>query len=114
MSVRLWLVKFSRNVTANCSQSIFTAPDHEHYYQSGHISVGFTSRKTKVSGNLKLENVVFTGYSVHGNSSGEPLPSEQVSCNFTKITYTYTEFDNKTGSKKGNVESAYEMGANKA
>ena len=24
----------------------------------------------------------------------------------------YTEFDNKTGSKKGNVEATYEMGAN--
>jgi type VI protein secretion system component Hcp len=51
---------------------------------------------------------------VHGNSSGEPLPSEQVSLNFTKITYTYTEYDNKTGSKKGNVECKYELGANKS
>ena len=40
------------------------------------------------------------------------MPSEQVSCNFTNITFTYTEFDNKTGSKKGNVEAKYEPGAN--
>ena len=73
-----------------------------------------TGGKTDTYLKWKLENVVFTGYSVHGNATGEPLPSEQVSCNFTKITYTYTEFDNKTGSKKGNVEAAYEMGANKA
>ena len=32
--------------------------------------------------------------------------------NFSKITYTYTEFDNQKGTKKGNVETAYEMGTN--
>jgi type VI secretion system secreted protein Hcp len=73
-----------------------------------------TGGKTETYLKWKLENVVFTGYSVHGNSTGEPLPSEQTSMNFTKITYTYTEFDNKTGSKKGNVETKYEMGANKS
>lgn len=73
-----------------------------------------TGGKTETYLKWKLENVVFTGYSVHGNSSGEPLPSEQVSMNFTKATYTYTEFDNKTGSKKGNVEAKYELGANKS
>ncbi len=73
-----------------------------------------TGGKTDTYLSWKLENVVFTGYSCHGNSSGEPLPSEQISMNFTKVTMTYTEFDNKTGSKKGNVEASYEMGANKA
>ena len=73
-----------------------------------------TGGKTDTYLKWKLENVVVTGYSCHGNSSAEPLPSEQISFNFTKITKTYTEFDNKTGSKKGNVESSYEMGANKA
>ncbi len=71
-----------------------------------------TDGKTDTYLTWKLENVIFTGYSVHGNSTGEPLPSEQVSLNFTKITYTYTEFDNKTGSKKGNVEAAYDAGEN--
>jgi type VI protein secretion system component Hcp len=42
------------------------------------------------------------------------MPSEQVSMNFTKITYTYTEFDNQKGTKKGNVETKYEVGANKS
>ena len=79
------------------------------------VLVEFTTtvnEKTETYLKWKLENVVFTGYSVHGNSSGEPLPSEQVSMNFSKITYTYTEFDSKTGSKKGNVEVAYEAGKN--
>ena len=71
-----------------------------------------TGGKTETYLQWKLENVVFTGYSVHGNSSGEPLPSEQTSMNFSKITYTYTEFDNKTGSVKGNVKTIYELGAN--
>jgi type VI secretion system secreted protein Hcp len=81
------------------------------------VTVEFTTTtggKTETYLKWALENAIFTGYSVHGNSSGEPLPSEQVSLNFTKITYTYTEFDNKTGSKKGNVEAKYEMGANKS
>jgi type VI secretion system secreted protein Hcp len=81
------------------------------------VVVEFTTTvggKTETYLKWELENVIFTGYSVHGNSSGEPLPSEQVSMNFTKITYTYTEYDNKTGSKKGNVEMKYELGANKS
>jgi type VI secretion system secreted protein Hcp len=73
-----------------------------------------TAGKTETYLKWKLENVIFTGYSVHGNSSGEPMPSEQVSMNFTKITYTYTEFDNQKGTKKGNVETKYEVGANKS
>lgn len=81
------------------------------------VTVEFTATmggKTETYLKWALENVIFTGYSVHGNASGEPLPSEQVSVNFTKITYTYTEYDNKTGAKKGNVESKYELGANKS
>ena len=81
------------------------------------VVVEFTTTvggKTETYLKWELENCIFTGYSVHGNSSGEPLPSEQVSLNFTKITYTYTEYDNKTGSKKGNVECKYEVGANKS
>jgi type VI secretion system secreted protein Hcp len=81
------------------------------------VLVEFTTTlggKTETYLKWKLENVVFTGYSVHGNSSGEPLPSEQCSMNFSKITYTYTEFDNQKGTKKGNVETKYEVGANKS
>ena len=79
------------------------------------VLVEFTTTvggKTETYLKWKLENVVFTGYSVHGNSSGEPLPSEQTSMNFSKITYTYTECDNAKGTKKGNVEVAYETGKN--
>ena len=79
------------------------------------VLVEFTTTvagKTETYLKWKLENVVFTGYSVHGNSDGVPLPSEQTSMNFSKITYTYTEFDSKKGTKKGNVEVAYEAGKN--
>lgn len=81
------------------------------------VTIEFTTTmkgKTETYLKLKLENVIFSSYSVHGNSSGEPLPSEQFSINAVKATYTYTEFDNKTGDKKGNVQAAYELGANKA
>ena len=81
------------------------------------VIVEFTTMiggKTETYLKWTLENVVFTGYSIHGNSSGEPLPSEQVSMNYSKITYTYTEFDNQKGTKKGNVETKYELGVNKS
>ena len=79
------------------------------------VTLEFTTQtggKNETYLKMDLENVIFSGYSVSGNSSGDPMPSESVSMNATKITYTYTEFDNKTGSKKGNVEAVYEMGAN--
>lgn len=81
------------------------------------VTMEFTTQtggKNETYLKLVCENVIFSGYSVSGNSSGDPMPSEQVSMNCTKITYTYTEYDNKTGSKKGNVEATYELGANKA
>lgn len=81
------------------------------------VTMEFTTQtggKNETYLKLALENVIFSGYSVSGSSSGDPMPSESVSMNATKITYTYTEFDNKTGSKKGNVEAKYEMGANQS
>jgi type VI secretion system secreted protein Hcp len=75
------------------------------------VLVEFTTQtggKTETFLKWKLENVIVTGYSIAGGSSGDQLPSEQVSMNFTKITYSYWEFDNKTGAKKGSVETSYE------
>lgn len=53
-----------------------------------------------------LENVLVSSYSMGGasssSSSGDPLPVEQLSLNFTKITYDYM----RTGSKPAEASAA--------
>jgi len=55
----------------------------------------------------KLENVIISSYSFHGNSSGSPLPSEQVTLSFTAAEWTYIVLDPDTGDNKGNVVGKY-------
>jgi len=62
----------------------------------------------------KLKNVIVTSYSFHGNSSGSPLPSEEVTLAFTEAEWTYVVVDPKTGDKKGNVPGKYTPGTGKA
>ena len=62
----------------------------------------------------KLKNVIVTSYSFHGNSSGSPLPSEQITMGFTEVEWTYVVVDPATGDKKGNVPGKYTPGAGKA
>ena len=47
----------------------------------------------------KLFDVIVSSYSFHGNSSGSPLPSEQVTLGYTKVEWTYIVIDPKTGDK---------------
>jgi len=61
----------------------------------------------------KLENVIISSYSFHGSASGNPQPSEEITMNYTKATWTYTEYDNDKGTKKGNVEGSFELGVHK-
>lgn len=55
----------------------------------------------------KLSDVIITSYSFHGNSSGSPLPSEQLTMGYTKAEWTYITVDPKTGDKKGQVPAKY-------
>lgn len=45
---------------------------------------------------LEFEDVLVSSQSFSGGSGGEPRPSESISLNFTKITYTYILPDSKT------------------
>lgn len=56
----------------------------------------------------KLANVIVSSYSFHGNSSGSPLPSEQVTLAFTGVEWTYIILDPNDGSNKGNVPGKYD------
>ena len=62
----------------------------------------------------KLKNVIVTSYSFHGNASGSPLPTEQVSLGFTEVEWNYIILDPDTGDKKGNVPAKYNPAAGKA
>lgn len=58
----------------------------------------------------KLYDVIVTSYSFHGDASGDPLPSEQVSLGYSKVDWTYVVLDPKTGDKKGDVAAMYNPG----
>lgn len=58
----------------------------------------------------KLANVVISSYSFHGNSSGEPVPSEEVTLSYTGVDWTYIILNPNTGSPDGNVPGSYQPG----
>src|SRR5690606_16514594 len=62
----------------------------------------------------KLADVIITSYSFHGNSSGDPLPSEELTMGYTEVEWTYITVDPKTGDKKGNVPAKYNPGKGQA
>jgi len=61
----------------------------------------------------KLENVIVSSYSFHGSASGSPLPSEEVTINYTKATWTYIQVDPKTLKPGGSVEGMFSPGEHK-
>lgn len=60
---------------------------------------------------ITLEDVIVSSVSTMGGGSGKP--SESCSFNFGKITWKYTEFDHKTGAKKGAIENHWSTVENK-
>lgn len=62
----------------------------------------------------KLTDVLVSSVSNGGSAQGgETLPLEEVSFNYAKINWTYTETDHKTGKAKGDVETHWDLSANK-
>jgi type VI secretion system secreted protein Hcp len=62
----------------------------------------------------KLTDVIVSSYSPGGASQGgETIPLEQVSFNYGKIEWTYTETDHKTGKPKGDVKAHWDLTTNK-
>ena len=62
----------------------------------------------------KLSNVIVTSYSFHGNASGDPLPSEEITLGYTEVEWTYVVLDPKTGDAKGSVPAKYNPGTGKS
>ncbi len=57
-----------------------------------------------------LKNVIVSSYSFHGNASGDPLPSEEVTVGYSEVEWTYIVVDPETGKPKGNVPAGYKPG----
>ena len=62
----------------------------------------------------KLSDVIVSSYGFHGNSSGSPLPSEEVCIGYTKAEWTYVIVDPKTGDKTGQVPAKYDPGTGRS
>jgi len=62
----------------------------------------------------KLSDVIVSSVRPGGSAQGgETLPLEEVSFNFGKIEWGYTETDHKTGKPKGDVKANWDLTANK-
>ena len=62
----------------------------------------------------KMTDVIVSSVRPGGSSSGsETLPVEEVSFDYGKMEWTYTETDHATGKPKGNVNANWDLLANK-
>jgi len=62
----------------------------------------------------KLTDVIVSSVSDGGSGGGsETLPLQEVSFNYGKIEWTYTELDHKTGSAKGDIATHWDQVSNK-
>jgi type VI secretion system secreted protein Hcp len=55
---------------------------------------------------VKMSDCILTGYSFMGNKDQKPLPSEQITLNYTEIWWKYTKFD-RMGTELGQVPTHY-------
>jgi len=56
---------------------------------------------------IKLKDVILTSYSFFGTSSQQPVPTEQISMNYTKIEWNYKKYK-EDGSADGNFPATYD------
>jgi len=62
----------------------------------------------------RMEDVIVSGVRPGGSAhGGETLPLEEVSFNYGKITWAYTETDHETGASKGDVRANWDLKTNK-
>jgi type VI secretion system secreted protein Hcp len=75
-----------------------------------------TTVKNKQEPYLKylLKDVIVTSYGFHGNSSGDPIPSEELTLGYTEVEWTYVVIDPASGDKKGQVPAKYNPAAGRS
>jgi type VI secretion system secreted protein Hcp len=55
---------------------------------------------------IKLKDVIISSYSFAGTATQQPVPTEQISMNYTEIEWNYTKFD-RMGEEAGNFPARY-------
>jgi len=94
----------SPKIMLACAQGVFYTA----------VNLDFT---TTIGGNAEnylsfvFNNAIITSYSVSGNDSGMPLPSESMSLNFTGVSMNYTQLNNETGAVVGTVPVTFILGS---
>lgn len=59
---------------------------------------------------LKLKDVIISSYSFHGTGSQDPVPTEEITLNYTAVEWTYKKFDTM-GNEAGNFPASYDTQA---
>lgn len=62
---------------------------------------------------IKMNDVVVSSYQLAGSGSSDSVPMEQLSLNYGRIEWIYTEMDHKTGKPKGPKMHHWDVTANK-
>ena len=60
-----------------------------------------------------MSDVIVSSWRPGGSAQGADLPMEEVSFNYGKMEWTYTETDHQTGKPKGDVKANWNLVANK-
>lgn len=68
------------------------------------------NNKNVVNLEIKLKNVIVTGWCFAANAELCPPPSEQITLNYTKVDWTYKKYD-KMGEEAGNYPAGYDTQA---
>jgi type VI secretion system secreted protein Hcp len=68
-------------------------------------------KKSEAYLKYKLKDCIVSSYSFHATASGDPMPTEELTLNYTEVEWTYIIIDPKTGRPQGNVVGTYEPGA---
>lgn len=61
---------------------------------------------------ITMEELMVTSYQTGGSAEGDPVPIDQISMNFVKLTLAYKE-QKVDGSLGGEIKQGYDYGANK-
>ena len=64
------------------------------------------NKKNVVNLEFKLKDVIISSYSFHGSGSQDPVPTEEITLNYTDIEWTYKKF-NDQGKEDGNFPGKY-------
>lgn len=56
------------------------------------------NKKNVTNLEVKLNDVILTGYSFHGSGAQDPVPTEEITMNYTVIEWKYTKYDTKGNS----------------